>query len=227
MSDLAQLFEETFVDEKFSSSERKALQLLIKEERPTPHELRVLRSKIFDIAREDLIRKDTRVVLDWLEKANKLLIPRMPAREAMVCYFSPGEDCLNAITNRIQSARHTLDICVFTISDDRISREIEYCHDRKVRVRILTDNDKLHDKGSDVDRLAKYGIPVRVDRTEKHMHHKFAIIDGKELITGSYNWTRSAERYNEENILITEDERATRSFSKEFKTLWEKMKVYD
>ena len=48
---------------------------------------------------------------------------------------------------------------------------------RGVRVRVISDNDKAHDKGSDVWRLPDLGAEVRVDRSPHHMHHKFAIID--------------------------------------------------
>jgi mitochondrial cardiolipin hydrolase len=166
-------------------------------------------------------------VLDWLEAANKLLVTRqLPGTAVSHSYFSPGEGCLYAIIDRIKGAVQALDICVFTISDDRISREIEFCHARKVKVRILTDNEKLYDAGSDIDRLASRGISIKVDRTESHMHHKFALIDGKVLINGSYNWTRSAQAYNQENILITHENGLVRAFSQEFERLWAQMKAY-
>ena len=40
--------------------------------------------------------------------------------------------------------------------------------------------------------LAELGVAVRIDRSEHHMHHKFALFDDAILATGSYNWTRSA-----------------------------------
>ena len=52
-----------------------------------------------------------------------------------------------------------------------------------------------------VDVLEQQGLPIRVDRSDYHMHHKYAVFDGKLLLTGSYNWTRSAARNNEENFV--------------------------
>jgi len=54
-----------------------------------------------------------------------------------------------------------------------------------------------------------------------HMHHKFAIMD-ETLLTGSYNWTRSAAQRNYENILVTEERGLLREFTKEFDQLWSK-----
>ena len=142
-------------------------------------------------------------------------------------FFSPGMDSLNAIINRLENARRRVDICVFTISDDRIKVKIKELFDKGIDVRIITDNDKCFDKGSDITELAKYGVKIKVDKTRAHMHHKFAVIDKKISITGSYNWTRSAEKYNFENILVTNSRSIARAFRKEFERLWNEMKEYN
>lgn len=64
------------------------------------------------------------------------------------------------------------------------------------------------------------GICVRCDRTSVHMHHKFAVVDERLLITGSLNWTQTAVQRNKENILITEDPELVQPFVKEFQRLW-------
>src|ERR1044071_6897683 len=114
----------------------------------------------------------------------------------MKAFFSPGESCRNAIINEIKNAKRQLKICVFTISDDQISRAILDAHQRRVSVTIITDNDKTHDMGSDIDMLSKSGILVKMDMSSNHMHHKFMIADERSVITGSYNWTSSAARFN-------------------------------
>lgn len=44
-----------------------------------------------------------------------------------------------------------------------------------------------------------------------HMHHKFAIVDGRLLINGSFNWTRQAVLYNQENCIITDNPQLVRT----------------
>ncbi len=52
------------------------------------------------------------------------------------------------------------------------------------------------------------------------MHNKFAIIDGKYLVNGSFNWTTQAVNYNQENILIVENKSLVNDYQKEFDKLW-------
>ncbi len=55
------------------------------------------------------------------------------------------------------------------------------------------------------------------------MHQKFAVIDRKVVLTGSYNWTASAENFNDENLLLFRDAGPlAEEFRKEFFRLWEK-----
>ena len=138
-------------------------------------------------------------------------------------YFSPGDACLNAIITAINGAQSSLKVCVFTISDDRITRAILQAHRSGVAVKVLTDNEKLYDKGSDIRELVQAGVPVRVDNTANHMHHKFAIMDNQTVLTGSYNWTRSAALYNHENLIVTNEKTMVADFCQEFDRLWPQM----
>jgi cardiolipin hydrolase len=138
-------------------------------------------------------------------------------------YFSPGEECLNAIISCILAAKTSLKICVFTISDDRITRAILQAFQKGVAIELLTDNEKLFDKGSDIKELGMAGLTIRVDNTPNHMHHKFAIIDQTHVLTGSYNWTRSAALYNHENLLVSSDPLLVKPYLYEFDMLWAEM----
>ena len=138
----------------------------------------------------------------------------------MQAYFAPGEDCLRALEEGIQFAGSSLKICVFTLSDDRLVDALIAAHREGTEIQLLSDNDKAFDKGSDVIALAKAGLDVRVDCTPNHMHHKFMVVDSLTLFTGSYNWTRSAERYNNENLLRIDDSHLARRFEEEFQALW-------
>ena len=105
---------------------------------------------------------------------------------------------------------------------DTISDAILDACQRRVKVRVISDDDKSGDRGSDIERLQERGVEVRIDRTDDHMHHKFAIFDHHLLLNGSYNWTRSAANRNQENFLVTGDPRFVEDFSRQFERLWEK-----
>lgn len=53
------------------------------------------------------------------------------------------------------------------------------------------------------------------------MHHKFAIVDGRMLMTGSLNWTTQAIQNNRENVLVVEDDEYVKAFLDEFERIWE------
>jgi mitochondrial cardiolipin hydrolase len=225
MEKLEQAFFQSFSDQTFTRQEKQALKKLLHEQKPDEHQKAWLRSRIFGWVYNKLDTKSQQA-LAWLEEANKLLAAAAyPVTEEQV-YFSPGEQCLQAITSSIQEAIHTLDICVFTISDDRITSQILACYQAGKQVRIITDNEKLHDMGSDIKQLAQAGIPVMVDRTANHMHHKFAIVDSRLVLTGSYNWTRSAAAHNHENILVTNNKQVVRQFREEFSKLWKELEMF-
>jgi len=135
-------------------------------------------------------------------------------------YFSPGPDCRIAIEQAMETALDELLICVFTISDDRLSDAIQRAHRNGLTVRVLSDNDKMDDRGNDIERLAASGVDVRIDRSPEHMHHKFMVVDGQTVLTGSYNWTRSAETRNEENLVVLDDPFLAGRFTKEFDRIW-------
>ena len=186
--------------------------------------IRFLRNRAFDIAREAMLAVPVQTldVLRWLEQVVKTLDAANEAAPVVSsAYFSPGDACLRRLGDLMRGCKATLDICVFTIADDRLTDAILECHARGVQVRVVSDNDKQHDSGSDIDRLRARGVQVRVDDAPSHMHHKFALFDGRVLANGSFNWTRSATRDNDENLVVSDDANLVRVFGLQFGKLWQ------
>jgi phosphatidylserine/phosphatidylglycerophosphate/cardiolipin synthase-like enzyme len=215
-------------DGLFVSSEKQHLKRELESLNLTKRQCDLLRSELFKHAQSVINSINYSSVLNWVEEINKLLLtaPKEEAPSESI-YFSPGESCLNAIISAIKNLKKEAKICLFTISDDRISDELITAHNRGVQIKIITDNDKLFDKGSDINKLTDAGILVKTDFTDRHMHHKFALFDNKMTITGSYNWTRSAEQYNHENVLTTNSKRIYTAFEEEFDRLWNNLIRYE
>lgn len=211
-------------DEILSRTERRSLKDLIAKYPLDEHQISFLRSKIYEIAQAKATEKNYPFILEWIKNVNSAL--HIKATEKSDAFFSPGDACRKVIIQQINNADLRLKICVFTISDDQIAKALVASHQRGKEVCIITDNDKSFDQGSDISWLAKAGIAVKMDNTPNHMHHKFMIADDKTLITGSYNWTHSAARFNHENILRTTDGVAVKSFLQEFHRLWNVMDAY-
>jgi len=219
--EIDQVLAETLEDHRFTRSERRSLRERVEREGLDDDGLAFWRHRAFVLARGALTGGDPAAVVDWLEGAVKALVPTPgPSRRVAEVHVSPGDACLRRIVQLLLAAKSSVDICVFTITDDRLSGPILEAHRRGVKVRIASDDDKAFDAGSDIRRLADAGIEVRVDESEHHMHHKFAVFDGHVAVTGSYNWTRSAADYNRENIAVTDDPVLVAGYRRIFDQLW-------
>ena len=210
--------------EDFKLSQSEALELREILPNLAQDDVAFVRNKAFALAREPARMGGDNAVasLLWLEKISKVIDNFRQTQSAFIteAHFSPGEDCRRQLLALLTAARVTIDISVFTISDDLLSDAIVTAHKRGIQVRLITDNDKAHDQGSDIFKLIGQGIDVRMDKTESHMHHKFAIVDKSILVNGSFNWTRSATVYNHENILVTDESKLVMAYLAEFESLW-------
>ena len=215
--DLNRFLTQSLADRKLSGGEKSALSDWLVKNVTSDQHRGLVRHAAFEVARGAIADPASAELVEWLEDVMKVLAPVVgsvahasgSSGGADEAFFAPGERCLQHIVHRFTQCRRTADVCVFTITDDRISRAILDAHRRKVRVRVITDSDKQHDAGSDVQKFREAGIPVKVDDIHTasepglngHMHHKFAIFDGTRLLNGSYNWTRGAADMNYENIV--------------------------
>ncbi len=228
MQQIINFIKDSFQTKEFSSSDRQALKKLISVKQPSAHELNVLRSELFGLIENQSNSADVVKLVNWIEGINKCLLPKQEDVKTPEnrCYFSPGDDCENAIVSSIRNAKHSVKICVFTISENVISDAVVKAHKEGISVKIITDNDKLNDMGSDIRMLSKAGIRIRIDQSSSHMHHKFCVVDKEVLLTGSYNWTKSAADRNQENILVIEDPKMVKSYLSEFEKLWDLFKDF-
>ena len=233
--ELTRFLSQSLADRKLSGGERSALADWLAKNVATDQHRGLARHTAFEVARRAIADPVAVDVVEWLEDVMKVLAPLAPpvahapgSPGKDEAFFAPGERCLQQIVHRFGQCRRTADVCVFTITDDRISRAILDAHRRGVAVRIVTDNEKQHDAGSDVQKFHEAGIAVKTDDMHGpadtglngHMHHKFAIFDGTHLLNGSYNWTRGAADLNFENVVDTADAALVAAFAAEFARLW-------
>lgn len=216
--------EQSLDDEQLSRGERHVLGELIDELRPNSAQQGFLLHEAFELCRRRMVDARDKESVDWLYDVVKVLRPakglKVSGSRVAEAHFMPGEAGLRRLLQLLGGCAKSLDVCVFTITQNDLAGAIIEAHQRGVSVRVLTDNEKAHDPGSDVARMVRAGVPLRTDESDAHMHNKFALFDHQRLLTGSYNWTRSATRENQENFLITDDERLVTAYGKEFERLW-------
>ena len=108
---------------------------------------------------------------------------------------------------------------VYSFTLDSVGDALVAAKDRGVEVKVVLEKDQLS-KYSEYWRLKEAGIQVRLDGNPALMHHKVAIIDGAVVITGSYNWSTSAETRNDENLIIVRSREVAWAYEAEFQKVW-------
>jgi len=135
-------------------------------------------------------------------------------------YFSPNGGCQAAVLSEIGKASKSIDIAMYSITSREIAQAVVKAKERKVSVRIVLDRSQINEHFSKSKYLISKGLDVKFHIGPGLMHDKFAVIDGRALLTGSFNWTASAEKKNAENLLLIKDRSIAGKYAKEFKHLW-------
>jgi phosphatidylserine/phosphatidylglycerophosphate/cardiolipin synthase-like enzyme len=117
-------------------------------------------------------------------------------------YFSPRGGCTDAVVQQINDAKTSIHIQVFSFTSVRIAQATAAAHKRGVKVIALMDARQCGNKYCSATFLFNQGIETYIDTKHASAHDKVMLIDGEVLITGSFNFSTSAEDTNAENLLI-------------------------
>ena len=135
-------------------------------------------------------------------------------------YFSPNGGCQEAVVNEINNAKKSIDIAMYSFTSRPIVQALVDAKNRQVKIRIVLDKAQKNERYSKSRYLSSKGFDVKYHLGPGLMHNKFAVIDGGEVLTGSFNWTASAEKRNEENLLVITDKELSEKYSERFSHLW-------
>ena len=136
-------------------------------------------------------------------------------------YFSLYDDPEAVIIKNINAAEEFISVAMYTFTDIEISKAILEARDRGIDIKILLDRSQVKAKYSRSRYFVKNGIEVRISSNSYIMHNKFAVIDNEVVITGSYNWTASAGKRNDENLLVIDDNYIVERYQDQFNNLWD------
>jgi len=145
------------------------------------------------------------------------------------CYFvTPEVDGVveTAIISAINRAQKTLDIALFSFTDDQLGNAVVQAHRRGASVRVLLAEGQDRVLGGEHGKLVSAGVSVAMAQGLGYFHHSFAVIDGELVITGSYDWSDAADQHNYENAvfiscpLSTTAQTVPAQYAGEFARLW-------
>ena len=135
-------------------------------------------------------------------------------KTSTVQFFSPDNpNKLNNIIEKLESAKTSLDIAMYTLTNIQLINSILKCQNNKVKIRIILDYQMTQKYGYFLQDLLKNDISIKTnDNPEENMHHKFAIIDKKYVFNGSLNWSEKGVSKSHENILLLDNEQIVSNF---------------
>ncbi len=129
-----------------------------------------------------------------------------PPVQTDTIYFSPRGGCTDAIVRNLEAARESVLVQAYSFTSEPIAEALIKAHRRGVNVQVILDKSQRTEKHSVARLLSGAGIPVFIDDKYAIAHNKVMVIDGRIVITGSFNFTRAAEESNAENLVVIQDE---------------------
>jgi phosphatidylserine/phosphatidylglycerophosphate/cardiolipin synthase-like enzyme len=133
-------------------------------------------------------------------------------------YFSPVDNVMDKLVAYVQGAQKSIRFMIFTYTDTNLANAM-----------IARDQAGVDTQGVIEDRGASQGamvplfcakVPVKVDGNKYTMHHKVIVIDESTVITGSFNFTKSADQENDDNVLVIHNPELAKLYLQEFDRVW-------
>jgi len=120
-------------------------------------------------------------------------------------FFSPRGGCTEAVVAQIGKATNTVRVLAYSFTSEPIARALGEAHKQGVDVKVVLDKENRGAKFSEAEFLSRAGVKTLIDSQHAIAHNKVIIIDGRVVLTGSFNFTKAAEQNNAENLLVIED----------------------
>ena len=142
-------------------------------------------------------------------------------QDNIAVHFSPKGGCTDAVVAEINSAKQTILVQAYSFTSRGIVAALIDAQRRGVKVSLVADRKESNEAGSKVGEAASAGIEVRTDGKHPIAHNKIMLIDGKTIVTGSFNFTGQAENGNAENLLVLRDKaELVAAYERNFREHW-------
>ena len=146
-------------------------------------------------------------------------------------YFSPTDGTSDGIAQAIESTDNDLDFALLVFTRDELAEAVAE-EDNLFLVVARGMVEQVSGQGSDFDFLVEEGVDVESHEQQQYqLHHKYCIIDhsapdsNPTVVTGSHNWSSSAENTNDENTVVVHDARVANLYYQEWLKRWEELTV--
>ena len=135
-------------------------------------------------------------------------------------YFAPEDGVAKYVLQRLESAKRSIHFMTFSYTSSAIADAMVAQAQAGLPVHGVFESQNAGGTGSAFSRVRQGGVDVLEDGNCYILHHKVIIIDARTVITGSYNFTNSAEKDNDENLVIVDDPELARTYLDEFERVY-------
>lgn len=142
-------------------------------------------------------------------------------RTLLQIYFSPDDHIQAALLDLLNNSESSIYFLAYSFTADPLGEAIRKRAEAGITVSGVMDADQMTtNSGTEYDAFRTAGLDVRLDGEPGLMHHKVMIIDGKIVVMGSYNFTASAEKYNDENVIVINSPEIAAQYIEEFRRVY-------
>ncbi len=175
---------------------------------------------------------DSTLIANYQAKFNELFVDKKFGTHAVVKaltssliidgtqvenYFSPPDEVMAKLVSYVQGAKKSVHYMIFTYTDENLAAAMI------ARARAGLDvQGVIENRGASQGALVSLfcaKLPVKTDGNKYTMHHKVIIIDGETVITGSFNFTKSADNANDDNVLVIHNLSVAAQYEQEYQKI--------
>lgn len=140
--------------------------------------------------------------------------------------FSPEDGINNTLLSLVNAAKESIYVLAYSFASNNLGQALINRYDEGLDVIVVFEEEKAFtDSGGEAEFLKRAGVPIYLDGNDDNlMHEKVFIFDESIVSAGSYNFTRSAETRNDEQVLIIQNEEIVDAFMDEFDKIYEDAK---
>lgn len=140
--------------------------------------------------------------------------------EVLGVYFTPPTGAASAIVQTIDASQREVLVQAYGFTHNAIAQALVRAHQRGVKIRVLLDKKSEKTNRYVIDLLTQAPIDMRYDGKHAIAHNKVMVIDESVVITGSFNFTNSAETRNAENVLVLKSDELAKRYKSEWQSHW-------
>lgn len=151
----------------------------------------------------------------WADcKTEVWFVPNLPGQ-------GQSQTVTDMVVGEIGNAQKQILVQAYDLTSQPIAAALIQAHRRGLAVQILQDAKASNGKGALKGEMLAAGVPYATIKKYAISHSKIIIIDGQEVLEGSFNWTASAQAHNAENcVRITEEPETVAKYIANFQARW-------